>query len=258
MSSNRGVNIARRRPSARAAVDPRFLIAGFAMTVAAAFVIPGTPGLAAVFLYLLILHGLSGFAPSAIARAGKVVGPFVVLVIAINAVLVEGEPWIPGLGFVSREGVASGVEGAARVLVLYLAGAIFLEAAGPEDLARGISGLIRPVSRGWAESAGMHVFLSFGFLPVFAEEIRRIAVAQRFRGGGLEGGVAGKLRGARLLMVPLIISAVHRSDQLAATVELRRVRERMGSILVLEKASRKDYVFLAVTAAVMAGAWILS
>ena len=65
------------------------------------------------------------------------------------------------------------------------------------------------------------MFLSFGFLPLFADELERVRLAQRFRGGGLEGGFGRKLRGVRLLLVPLFVSAFRRADELAFAMESR-------------------------------------
>jgi energy-coupling factor transporter transmembrane protein EcfT len=255
-SDGHTTDITRRDGTALISRDARFLVAGFAMIVASVFVLPNAWGLVVVFFYLLVLHRLAGLPLSSLGRAARIIGPFVVLVVAINAVLVEGEPLVPAIRFISRRGVESGLHGGARVLVLYFATAVFLAVASPEDIAGGISAFVRPISPRIALRAAMHAFLSFGFLPLFIDEIQRIAVAQKFRGGGLDGGLLAKLRGARLLIVPVVLSAVHRSDQLAATIELRRVETRIAGILVLGKASRRDYAFLAVTAAVLAAAWI--
>jgi len=82
-------------------------------------------------------------------------------------------------------------------------------------------------------------------------------VAQKFRGGGLDGGFFKKVRGVRLLFVPLILSAIHRSGELAAVVELRGIERTIGGILVLERATARDYAFIATTAAVVAAARFL-
>jgi energy-coupling factor transporter transmembrane protein EcfT len=101
----------------------------------------------------------------------------------------------------------------------------------------------------------LYAFLSAGFLPLFGDEIRRVSVAQEFRGGGFNGGIAKKVRGIRLLVVPLILSAIHRSSHLALAVELREIRRNLSGVLVLEGIRRRDYPFLVVTAAVIAVAW---
>lgn len=237
--------------------DPRFLIAGFGAIVGFALVAPGTWGLFVVFLYVVALHRLAGLTSRALVETARIVGPFIVLVVAVNAVLVEGEPITPMFGFVTRQGVTSGIHAGVRVLVLYSATAVFLAVVSAEDIAKGVSALVSPLSPALARRTAMYGFLSFGFLPLFVDEVRRITVAQKFRGGGLDGGLFKKLNGARLLVVPLVLSAIHRSDQLAVTVELRRIRSRIAGILVLEKTSGKDCVFLVITIMVLVAAWIV-
>jgi energy-coupling factor transporter transmembrane protein EcfT len=236
-------------------LDPRFLIAGFALIVISAFVVPGTWGLLVVLVYVLALHRLAGLPPRSLVKAVRVVGPFIILIVAVNAILVEGEPIAHSVRFITREGVTSGIRAGVRVLVLYSSMAVFLALVRGEDVARGVCALVTPVSPALARRIALYAFLTVGFLPLFADEIGRIEVAQRFRGGGLGGGFSSKLNGARLLVVPLVLSAIRRSDQLAMTVELRRIRSRIERILVLEETSAKDYVFVVVTLGVLAGAY---
>jgi energy-coupling factor transporter transmembrane protein EcfT len=242
--------------SAFIARDARFLMAGFALIAVSAFAVPRTWGLAVVFAYTLLLHRASGLSAASLARTiGRTV-PFIALIVTVNALLVEGEPLLPALPFVSREGITSGVHAGVRVLVLVLGGVVFFAVAPAEEIAKGVAAAVSPFSKDLSRRFAMYAFLSAGFLPLFADEIRRITVAQRFRGGGFEGGVIQRLRGARLLVVPLILSAIHRSAGLAAAVEIRRIRSTIAGVLVLEKARWNDYLFLAGTAAVVAAAWI--
>jgi energy-coupling factor transporter transmembrane protein EcfT len=245
-----------REKSAFMARDPRFLMAGFALIAVSAFAVPRTWGLAVVLAYTLLLHRASGLSAASLARTCIRTAPFIALILVVNALLVEGEPVVPALAFVSREGITSGIHAGVRVLVLVLGGVVFFAVAPPEEIAKGVAALVSPFSRDLSRRFAMYAFLSAGFLPLFADETRRITVAQRFRGGGFEGGFVQRLRGARLLVVPLILSAVHRSAGLAAAVEIRRIRSTIAGILVLEKTGWNDYVFLAGTAAVVAAAWI--
>jgi energy-coupling factor transporter transmembrane protein EcfT len=237
--------------------DPRFLIAGFALVALSAFVVQDTQGLLVVLLYVLVLHRLAGLSLRYAGRTSANVASFIVLVVAINAVLVKGEPFSASIPFVSREGLGSGVRAAVRILVLYAGLRVFLAVAPAEEIARGISSFLAPFSKKLARRAAMYGFLTAGFIPLFIDETRRITVAQKFRGGGLDGGFLGKLRGVRLLLVPLVLSAIHRSAELAAVVELRRIRSTIGGILVLEKVTRRDYLFLAATVTVVATAQFL-
>lgn len=237
--------------------DPRFLMTGFALIAVSAFAVPRTWGLVVVLSYTLLLHRAAGLSFASLARTFARIAPFIALIVVVNALLVEGERLLPALPFISREGVMSGIHAGVRVLVLVVGAVVFFAASPAEEIAKGVAALISPFSKDLSRRAAMYAFLSAGFIPLFADEIRRITVAQEFRGGGFEGGLAQRLKGARLLVVPLILSAVHRSAGLAAAVEIRQIRSTIAGILVLEQARRKDYLFLAGTAAVVAAAWIV-
>lgn len=207
--------------------------------------------------YVLMLHRLSGLPSGAIAKGLKNTGLFVVLIIVINCFFIRGEPLIGAIPFLSREGLTTGIHHSVRVVVLYYAAVVFLGVASPEDIARGISACLRPFSPDLADRVAMYGFLSMGFLPVFADELQRIRTAQGFRGGGMTGGLLSKLNGVRLLLVPLILSAVQRSAQLAVAVELRDIKSTIRGILVIDKPSQKDCAFVVVTVVIVTTAWLL-
>lgn len=234
-------------PARFIAGDPRFLIAGFLLITVSAFVIPQTPGLVFVFAYVLMLAHLAGIPIRTLIKNGKSIGAFVLLIIAINAVMVSGESLVSGFSIPTREGITSGIHSAVRVLILYFGAVVFLAVVSPEEMARGLSGFLRPFSPDFARRVALYVFLSFGFLPLFADELERVRTAQKFRGGGLEGGLGSKLRGARLLLVPMFVSAIHRSEHLAMAVELRDVKTTIGNILILDRPTQRDYLFVTAT-----------
>ena len=244
-------------PTRFIAGDPRFLMAGFMLIAVAAFFVGQTVGLVFVFAYVLTLAHFAGIPTRTLLKNGKGIGVFVLLIIAINAVLVSGESLAPGLPFPTREGIMSGVHSAVRVLVLYFGAVVFLAVMSPEEMARGLSAFLSPLSQDLARRTALYVFLSFGFLPLFADELERVRVAQRFRGGGLEGGFGRKLRGVRLMLVPLFVSAIHRSAHLAMAVELRKVETTIGNILTLDRPSQRDYVFVIATLVVIAAAGLI-
>jgi energy-coupling factor transporter transmembrane protein EcfT len=243
------------KPRAFIARDPRVLLAAFAALFVSGFVIPTAAGLAVVTLYVILLHRLAGLRARSLLVHARTLAAFFVIVVGINGVLVEGEPIAPSVEWFSREGLMSGIHAGFRVIVLYLGAAVFLAVTPAEEIAKGVAAALAPVSRDLSREAALYAFLSAGFLPLFGDEIRRVSVAQEFRGGGFNGGIAKKVRGIRLLVVPLILSAIHRSSHLALAVELREIRRNLSGVLVLEGIRRRDYPFLVVTAAVIAVAW---
>jgi energy-coupling factor transporter transmembrane protein EcfT len=58
----------------------------------------------------------------------------------------------------------------------------------------------------------------------------------------------------RLLVVPLVVSALHRSAQLAMVTELRGLQHRLGEVFAVAAPSPRDAVLPALTAAVVVAA----
>jgi energy-coupling factor transport system permease protein len=232
-------------------LDPRVVIVLFGALLVLTFLIGRTVGLLILFLYIIALFFMAGLRGRTFVETAKNLSLFVVLIVAINAFLVDGTPLPAPLNDFSREGLAFGVFYSMRVVVLYFTVILFLSLTSQEAMARGLSVLLKPISTRLSRRVALYGFLSIGFLPLFVDEIRRIRIAQRFRGGGFEGGPMRKLASVRLLLVPLLISAIHRSGQLAMAVELRGIRETIGHVLHLDAPGYRDVVFTGVTLAVV-------
>ena len=230
--------------------DPRVLILITLATLILTFLIDTVAGLVLVLGYLIALFATTGASWRGHARAAGYVGVFVVVIVAINAFLVPGRS-ILGLPF-STEGVVRGVYYSLRVVVLYATVWLFSAASSRAAVATGVAGLVRPFSRPWSRRLGLHGFLIVGFLPLFRDEVKRVRTAQRFRGADIEGGLMRRVAGARALIVPLVVSAIHRSGQLAMAVQLRDIESTIGRLLVARRPGLRDAAFAGVTAVVLA------
>ncbi|MEJ2722162.1 MAG: energy-coupling factor transporter transmembrane component T, partial [bacterium] len=176
-----------KRASSFLAADPRALMLAFGLIVLSALVIGGAAELVPLLLYVFFLYRCAGVPARRVVKHIKTVTPFIVLILVVNALLVRGDPLFARVPLLSRDGAVQGVHYGVRFLVLYLSVALFLIMASPEAIAGGVAAMFRPVSGTFARRAALHSFLAIGYLPLFAGEIERIRVAQRFRGGGLDG-----------------------------------------------------------------------
>jgi energy-coupling factor transporter transmembrane protein EcfT len=241
--------------------DPRALVAAVTALVAATLAWVGSAAamlglLGFVCAWHLVVTGDLSVTGASLRR----IAPFALLVVALNAVFGPGEAIVAlgGVRLVAGEGLANGVFFALRLGVMLMSVSLLLAAASPESLARGLSGLVRRVSRRAAEGVAFFVFLAMGFVPLVAEEFERIRTAQAFRGGDLSGGLARRVESARAWLIPLLVSAVHRSGRLAMAVELRDVRRRLPFTLAPARFRAADAALLLSTAAAIAAAsgWV--
>jgi energy-coupling factor transport system permease protein len=203
-----------------------------------------------VLCYLAVFIACSRIPPGRIVEAARNISIFILLVLVLNILFAGGDEH----RLVSHRGVRAGVLSGARILIVYYAAVAFTLVTSQDELARGLAALVGPFSESAAKRIALFGFLSFRFFGVFSDEIRRIAIVQRFRGGGTGGGLLGRLRGVPSILIPLMISAIRRSSQLAMAVELRDLKQAIGGLLVLEKPGIGDYVWTAATAGVLVAA----
>jgi energy-coupling factor transporter transmembrane protein EcfT len=154
----------------------------------------------------------------------------------------------------TREGLTAGAFFSIRLVALYLAMYLVVKSTNPEELAAAVHASLRRVSPTAARRVAFYGFVSMSFVPLFVDEFHRVRIAQSFRGGSLTGSLSARVQATRLLIVPLILSAVHRSTQLAMVTELRGLRDRLDSVLVVRAPRLRDAVVPMATLAVLAAA----
>lgn len=107
-----------------------------------------------------------------------------------------------------REGLIYGVVQSMRLFSATLLSMVIVMSTHPSDLILGLKRF------GVPEKIGFMLTVSIRFLPVLAEEAKRILVAQRLRGLRIKG-LRGSIRGFRFLIEPLIIDSLRKARRIA-------------------------------------------
>ncbi|MCA1950445.1 MAG: ATP-binding cassette domain-containing protein [Treponema sp.] len=96
---------------------------------------------------------------------------------------------------------------------------------------RAVKGLLAPLGkRGLPIQDFMLIFgIALRFVPLLVEEAERIVIGQLSRGGGYHG--QNKMRAGIVLVVPLFLRALERSEVLATAMELRLFSARRTDML---------------------------
>lgn len=245
--------------------DPRAVFLAVAALVAASLVsVRDAVAMLGLLGFVCAWHVVAAGELAATAASLRRLAPFATAVVLLNAVFGPGYALV-SLGdvrLVADRGLANGVYFALRLSVMLMSASLLLAAVTPEALARGLHDVVRRVSRRAAEHVALFVFLAMGFVPMVADEFQRIRSAQALRGGDLGGGARADLRrradAARAALVPLLVSAVQRSGQLAMAVELRDVRRRLPGVIAAPRCGGADAALLLSTAAaiVAASGWL--
>lgn len=227
--------------------DPRTLLVSVLLVVVASAVLVRTlPAMLGLFAFMMIWYAAAARHPGGIFALLRRLFPFAAVILVLNALLVPGDALlrIAGHRILSVQGAHDGVFFALRLGVMLTAVSLLLAATDPESLARGVHDMLRRVSPSLAGRVAFFIFLSMGFVPLFVDEIQRVRVAQSFRGGNLSGGMLQRAGSLRMWLVPVLMSAVRRSGELALAVELRDTRHRLVDSIPAPRARAIDIAWL--------------
>jgi energy-coupling factor transport system permease protein len=134
-----------------------------------------------------------------------------------------------------------------RLVVLIESFSIFFLTTSPDHLGLALEQSRIPYEFAFAFTTAVR------FVPVLAEEAQTIMDAQKARGLELEkGNLLKRIRNYIPILIPLIVSAIRRSLELAEAMESRAwgaVKKRTN--LYLLKLHKGDYVLLCITALIL-------
>ncbi len=149
---------------------------------------------------------------------------------------------------------ATNVESAAgltlRFVVLIESFSVFFLTTSPDHLGLALEESHVPYEFSFAFTTAVR------FVPVLAEEAQTIMDAQKARGLELEkGGLLKKIRNYVPVLIPLIVSAIRRSLELAEAMESRAwgATKKRTNLYVL-KLHGGDYALIAITVGILVGA----
>ena len=239
-------------------VDPRVLLLSVLVIVIASMTtVRSISGMLGLCAFVTTWH-IAAVQWTPTLRALRRLLPFALLIIVLNSVLVPGDALVSVAGrrVVSVPGLHDGVFFALRLGAMLMAMSLLVSASHAEALAHGIHDLLRRVSRPLADRVAFFTFLSTGFVPLFVDEIRRVQTAQAFRSGDTHRGLMQRAASVRLWLIPVLMSAVRRSGQLALAVELRDIRSRLIPSLPALGVRATDVAwFVAALAVIVVASW---
>lgn len=127
-----------------------------------------------------------------------------------------GDYFSVGGWFIPRRSFLFGLGMGMRISVMLLAGLVFLASTRVEDFTNGLHRAGLPYGLCFGLS------LSFRLLPAFLEVVSTVREAQRSRGLDLDsGGPVAKARKHLPLLVPVFVSSIRHSDDMALALESR-------------------------------------
>lgn len=192
-------------------LDPRAkLLAMFCSFVAAVLLTQPLFGLA-VTVMVLIWGALAGTLGNLKRIRVILITIFIMSVVMWSLFTRTGETLFL---FVKTEGLIMGLSSGIRIVTMITAGLIFLSTTRIEEISLGLVKIGLPYPVGFAFSSAIRL------LPTFIGAGATISQAQRSRGLDLEtGGFTERIRKYIPLLVPIFLSAIRSTDQLARALE---------------------------------------
>lgn len=209
-----------------ACLDARVKITLLLASTVVLFAVPSPLVLVVAFFVLIACLRLARVRPGAVVSAAKPVSVILAFTLVANLVACDGSGSIALAGPVGIdvEGGVRGLAAAARIILLLGFSLVVSISTTPSELGDAVVRLLRPLGRFGVPVAqvGSTLSIALRFMPIVAEEFRRIQLAQRARGVRFDEGRLGE-RIARWASVftPLIVALFRRADRLADSMAAR-------------------------------------
>ena len=243
--------------------DPRVKILFLIAYIVAVFLGQNFYALGACAAVFVVVAIFSGIPFSALLRSVKAILFLLFFVTVVNLFFYEGETvlWQWEMIRITEEAVHYTIFLAARLFLLVLGSSILTLTTTPVSLADGIESLLSPlkVIHFPVHELALIMSIALRFIPILTDETQRIMNAQKARGADFEtGGLAKRVKAIVPILIPLLISAFRRADELGDAMDARcysgsKVRTKYKKLTL----GWRDIVAFVLMAALLAGVILL-
>ena len=239
--------------------DPRLKLVLTIAYIVLLFAASNPLGLTLSILFLAVMYKVAKIPGKMILKSLKPILPIVIFTAVLNLFFVsgEGEPLVH-IWFLTiyAEGVRYAVLMAVRVMALIAGTSLLTYTTSPIVLTDAIEQLLKPLGKLHfpVHELAMMMSIALRFIPTLIEETDKIMNAQKARGAQLDTGkMTDRVKALVPVLIPLLISAFRRADELAMAMECRCYRGGDGRTrLKVLRCEKQDYIDLAVCIACFA------
>ncbi len=239
-------------------LDPRMKLLLTVLYVVALFMVSRFLGFAIVGALIGLVIAFSGISLKVVLRGLKPLMFIVVFTAFFNLLYGGGDPIFPQIAWLSwlrTGGVRNALFMILRIILLILGTSYLTYTTSPVMLTDALERVLRPlkVFHLPVHELAMMMTIALRFIPTLIDETDKIINAQKARGADFEtGNIARRAKALIPILIPLLISAFRRAEELADAMECRcyhggegRTRYKVYSF------SWRDFVALGLMVAVM-------
>ena len=245
-------------------LDPRMKIVIAIIYITAIFFAADIYTLSGIFVINTMIIILAGIPFIIIIKALKPLVFILVFTVVVNVFMSPGESLIFEFGFVKiySDGLLNALFMVIRLISLVSATSVFISyTTSPTMLTEAIEQLLWPLKkiRLPIHEFAMLMTIALRMIPVLIEETEKIINAQKARGADFySGNILKRAKALVPVLIPLIVSAFKRADELATAMECRCYNGGKGRTKLKQlKYAAKDLTAFALSAVFMAAVIVL-
>ena len=210
-------------------MDPRAKIVLVIAYIVAIFLAKNFLGLAAVILFLILVVILARVPFGRVLRSVKMVLFLIIFTAILNLFFYSSNSelhilWQWKFITISWEAIINMLFLALRLFLLVMGTTILTLTTTPVSLTDGIESLLTPLKwiRFPVHELALIMSIALRFIPILTDETNRIIAAQKARGADFEtGGLIKRAKAMIPVLVPLLVSAFRRAEDLGDAMDAR-------------------------------------
>ena len=207
-------------------LDPRTKILFLILYIVTIFLAQNFYALGACAFGFILVACFSGVPFTKLLKSVKGVLFLLVFMAILNLFLYEGKTiwWEWKFIKITKEATFYTIFLAVRLVLLVLGSSLLTLTTTPVSLADGIESLLFPLKlvRFPVHELALIMSIALRFIPILTDETGRIMNAQKARGADLEkGGAFSRIKAIVPILIPLLISAFRRADELGDAMDAR-------------------------------------
>ncbi len=243
--------------------DPRAKIVFLIVYIVAVFLSKSFYALGACAAVFVLMAAFSGVPFKSLVKSVKGVLMLLLFMTLLNLFFHDGETvlWKWKFITISKEAIYFTIFLAARLFLLVLSSSLLTLTTTPVSLADGIESLLSPLKiiRFPVHELALIMSIALRFIPILTDETGRIMNAQKARGADFEsGGLFRRIKAVLPILIPLLISAFRRADELGDAMDARcysgsKVRTKYKKLTL----TWRDLIAFLLMATLLAGAIVM-
>ncbi len=245
-------------------LDPRVKVIFTLVYVISLFFSRNPVSYLAAFVTLVIYIAVSHVPFRFIGRGLKALAVLILFTVVMNLFAVKGTTvlfewkWL----CITKEGLSSAIYLGLRLVFMIIGSSMMTYTTTPNALTDGLEKMLSwmKILHVPVHEFAMIMSLALRFVPILIEELNKIMKAQMARGVDFnEGNFFARIKKLMPIMIPLFVSAVRRSNELALAMDARCYHGGDGRTKMKPlKYQRRDYIAYGVIFLYLAGMIVLA